>query len=161
MWGSGANCWIRLEMTTRTIVSTPTGPPAVGPYSQAIKAQGLVFVSGQLGLDPSTHQLVVGGVEAHTERAILNIQLVLKAAGSDLDRVVRCVVYLTTMEHFAAMNRVYECFFDKDKPARTTVAVSGLPRNSLVEIEATALASRRTFESALVRLATRFRRQPA
>jgi 2-iminobutanoate/2-iminopropanoate deaminase len=148
-------------MTTRTIISTPTGPPAVGPYSQAIKAQGLVFVSGQLGLDPATHQLVVGGIEAHTERAIRNTQLVLKAAGSDLDRVVRCVVYLTTMEHFAAMNRVYERFFDSDKPARTTVAVFGLPRNSLVEIEATALASRRPFESALVRLATQFRRQPA
>jgi 2-iminobutanoate/2-iminopropanoate deaminase len=161
LWPGQLNFRFRLEMTTRTIVSTPTGPPAVGPYSLAIKAQGLVFVSGQLGLDPATHQLVVGGVEAHTERAIRNTQLVLRAAGSDLERVVRCVVYLTTMEHFAAMNKVYERFFDKDKPARTTVAVSGLPRNSLVEIEATALASRRPFESAMVRLATRFRRQRA
>lgn len=160
-WLRRADLSIRSEKTTRTIISTSRSAPAVGPYSQAIKAQGLVFVSGQLGLDPATHQLVVGGVEAHTERAIRNTQLVLQAAGSDLDRVVRCVVYLTTMEHFAAMNGVYERFFDKGKPSRTTVAVSGLPRNSLVEIEATALAGRRPFAWVLVRLATQFRRQPA
>ncbi len=125
----------------RTIVSTPDGPRAIGPYSQAIKASGLIFVSGQIALDPETQQLVGGGIEAQTERAIQNVQAILKAADSDLDQVVRCVVYLTTLEHFAAMNGVYERYFDRDRPARTTVAVAGLPRNSLVEIEATALAS--------------------
>jgi 2-iminobutanoate/2-iminopropanoate deaminase len=130
-------------MTTRRVIATPTGPPAIGPYSQAIEAQGLLFVSGQLALDPATHQMIVGGVEAHTERAIRNVEAILKAAGSGLDRVVRCVVYLTTMEHFAAMNGVYERYFNKDKPARTTVTVSGLPRDSLVEIEATALSRRK------------------
>jgi 2-iminobutanoate/2-iminopropanoate deaminase len=126
-------------MTTRTVISTPNGPAAIGPYSQAIKAQGLVFVAGQTALDPVTQKTVVGGVEAHTEQAIRNVEAILRAAGSGLDRVVRCVVYLTTMEHFAAMNGVYERFFDNDPPARTTIAVSGLPRNSLVEVEATAL----------------------
>jgi 2-iminobutanoate/2-iminopropanoate deaminase len=131
-------------MITRTVISTPNGPLAVGPYSQAIKAQDLVFVAGQIALDPMTQNIVAGGVEAHTEQAIRNVEAILKAAGSGLDGVVRCVVYLTTMEHFAAMNGVYERFFDNDKPARTTVAVSGLPRNSLVEIEVTALAAGHT-----------------
>jgi 2-iminobutanoate/2-iminopropanoate deaminase len=128
-------------MITRTVISTPNGPLAIGPYSQAIKAQGFVFVSGQIALDPATQQIVDGGVEAHTERAIRNIAGILKASGSDLDRVVRCVVYITTMEHFAAMNGVDERCFNKDTPVRTTIAVSGLPRNSLVQIEATALLS--------------------
>jgi 2-iminobutanoate/2-iminopropanoate deaminase len=125
----------------RSVVSTTEGPAAIGPYSQAIKASGLIFVSGQIALDPETQQIVTGGIEAHTERAIRNVDAILRAAGSELGLVVRCVVYLTTMDHFAAMNGVYERYFASEKPARTTVAVAGLPRNSLVEIEVTALAA--------------------
>jgi 2-iminobutanoate/2-iminopropanoate deaminase len=125
-------------MNPRSIISTPRGPLAVGPYSQAIKTKDLIFVSGQIALDPETQELVEGGIEAHAERAIRNVEAILKAAGLELDSVVRCVVYLTTMEHFAAMNGVFGRFFAK--PARTTIAVAGLPRNSLIEIEVTALA---------------------
>jgi len=124
------------------VVSTPKGAHAVGPYSQAIKTSDLVFVSGQIALDPETGEIVAGGIEAHeahTERALRNVEAILEAARSNLGLVVRCVVYLTTMEHFAAMNSVYERFFGKDKPSRSTVAVSGLPRNSLIQIETTAL----------------------
>lgn len=127
-------------MAARTVVSTPNAPAAIGPYSQAIKAQGLLFLAGQTPLDPLTQQVVAGGIEAQTEQVIRNVEAVLTAAGSSLGQVVRCVVYLTTMEHFAAMNNVYERFFKSDNPARTTIAVSALPRNSLVEIEATALS---------------------
>jgi 2-iminobutanoate/2-iminopropanoate deaminase len=98
-----------------------------------------VFVSGQIALDPATQEIVDGGVEVHTERAIRNIEAILQSTGADLSNVVRCVVYLTTMEHFSAMNGAYQNYFGADKPARTAIAVSSLPRNSLVEIEATAL----------------------
>ncbi len=123
----------------RSIVSTAHGPAAIGPYSQAIKTSDLIFVSGQIALDPENGQIVQGGIEAHTDRALRNVEAILKAAGSDLSLVVRCVVYLTTMEHFGAMNGVYERYFGNYAPARSTVAVSGLPRNSLIEIEVTAL----------------------
>jgi 2-iminobutanoate/2-iminopropanoate deaminase len=123
----------------RVVVSTAEGAQAIGPYSQAIKTSDMIFVSGQIALDPGTGQIVAGGIEAHTERALQSVEAILKAAGSDLSLVVRCVVYLTDMEHFDAMNRVYEQFFGKNKPARSTVAVSALPRRSLVEIEVTAL----------------------
>jgi 2-iminobutanoate/2-iminopropanoate deaminase len=102
----------------------------------------MVFVSGQIALHPDTQELVMGGIEAQTERAICNVEAVLKSAGSKLGDVVRCVVYLTTMEHFAAMNSVYQLHFEREPPARTTIAVSGLPLGALVEIEATALISR-------------------
>jgi len=127
------------SVDTRLVISTRRGPAAVGPYSQAIKALGLIFVSGQIALDPRNQQLVEGGIEAHTERAIQNVEAILIEAGSDLSHVVRCILYLTTMDHFAAANDVYRRYFQSDPPARTTVAVSALPRNSLVEIEATAL----------------------
>jgi 2-iminobutanoate/2-iminopropanoate deaminase len=121
------------------VILTTEGARAVGPYSQAIKTADAIFVSGQIALDPATGVIVAGGVEAHTDRAIRNIEAILKAAGTDLGHVVRCVVYLTEMEHFAAMNNAYERFFGPVRPARTTVAVAALPLGSLVEIEATAV----------------------
>jgi 2-iminobutanoate/2-iminopropanoate deaminase len=103
-----------------------------------------VFVSGQIALDPVTQQVVDGDVGRHTDQALRNVDAILRAAGSDFDGVLRCVVYLTTMEHFAAMNRVYERFFAAEPPARTTIAVASLPRGSLVEIEVTARVLRRS-----------------
>jgi 2-iminobutanoate/2-iminopropanoate deaminase len=129
-------------MSARIVIATSEAPLAIGPYSQALKSNGLLFVSGQIALQPDTQQLVSGGIEVQTERALRNVEAILKSAGANLGNVVRCVVYLTTMEHFAAMNSVYELFFEREPPARTTIAVSGLPLGSLIEIEATALASR-------------------
>ena len=126
-------------MTNRNFISTSDGAAAIGPYSQAIKIGDLIVVAGQIALDPSTTRIIEGGVEEHTERVIRNIETILGAAGARLDQVVRCVVYLTTMEHYAAMNEVYGRFFGDCKPVRTTVAVTGLPAGSLVEIEATAI----------------------
>jgi 2-iminobutanoate/2-iminopropanoate deaminase len=126
-------------MSDRKIVSAARGPKAIGPYSQAIKANGQVFVSGQIPLDPVTQELVGSDVRTQAEQALRNVEAILSEAGAELRDVVRCVVYLTTMEHFTEMNAVYARFFPDHPPARTTVAVSGLPRNSLIEIEATAL----------------------
>jgi 2-iminobutanoate/2-iminopropanoate deaminase len=123
----------------RSAISTTEGARAIGPYSQAIKTADTIFVSGQIAIDPATGVIVPGGLEAQTDRAIRNIEAILEAAGLNLGHVVRCVVYLTEMEHFAAMNSVYERFFGPVKPARTTVAVSALPLGSLVEIEARAV----------------------
>jgi 2-iminobutanoate/2-iminopropanoate deaminase len=104
-------------MSTRIVVATTEAPLAIGPYSQALKSNGLVFVSGQIALHPDTQQLVNGDIEAQTERVLRNVEAVLKSAGSNLGNVVRCVVYLTTMEHFAVMNSVYGVFFEREPPA--------------------------------------------
>lgn len=124
----------------RTVVRTSSAPGAVGPYSQAIAAGGLVWASGQIALDPATGALVEGGIEEQTKQALLNLQAVLEASGSGLDRVVRATVYLTDLEDFEAMNRVYSTFFAEAPPARVCVEVSALPRGGLVEIDAVALA---------------------
>lgn len=124
---------------TQQAISTKAAPNPVGPYSRAIKAGGFVLVSGQIPLDPATQRIVEGDVAAQTERVLLNISAVLKAAGSGMEKVVRCGVFLKNMEDFEAMNAVYVRFFEGVAPARTTVAVSGLPRNALVEIDAIAL----------------------
>jgi len=126
-------------MTAKTIVSTPNAPQAIGPYSQAVRADGLVFTAGQIGLDPSTMEMVVGGVEAQTRQVMTNLKNVLEAAGSSLGRVVKTTVFLTDMANFAAMNAIYAEFFSGEPPARSTVAVAGLPKGALVEIEAVAL----------------------
>ena len=122
-------------------VSTPEAPEAIGPYSQAIVANGLVFCSGQVGLEPGKSGALVGAgdVAAQTRRAVQNLAAVLEAAGSGLQKVVKTTVYLTDMQHFAAMNQVYAELFASHKPARATVAVAALPRAALVEIEAIAL----------------------
>src|SRR6266496_1532797 len=105
----------------REVIATPNAPQAIGPYSQAIRANGLVFVSGQIPLDPATGQLVGEGVAEQTERALANLDAILKAAGSALDQVVRTTVYLKDMGEFAAMNAVYARFFPQEAPARATV----------------------------------------
>jgi 2-iminobutanoate/2-iminopropanoate deaminase len=121
-------------------VATPDAPAAIGPYSQAIVAGGLVFTAGQVALDPKTMELVEGDVKAQTERVFANLAAVLRAAGTGLDRVVKATVFLADMGDFAAMNEVYARAFGGHRPARSTVAVRTLPKNARVEIELVALA---------------------
>ena len=124
----------------KEVIATDRGPKAIGPYSQAIRANGLLFVSGQIPLDPVTQQLVAGDVRAQTERALENVKGILEAAGSSLDRVVRASVFLADMNEFAAMNEVYGRYFHTQPPARSTVQVARLPRDARVEIDVIALA---------------------
>jgi 2-iminobutanoate/2-iminopropanoate deaminase len=124
----------------REVISTNNGPKAIGPYSQAIRANGFVFVSGQVSFDPVTNTLVLGDVGAQTNRVIQNLSGILKAAGSSLDKVVRATVFLKNMNDFAAMNEVYAKHFPSQPPARSTVEVARLPKDVLVEIDVIALA---------------------
>ena len=124
----------------REIVSTKDAPQAIGPYSQAIKAGGFVFTSGQIAIDPATQQVVAGDVAAQTERVLRNLSEILEAAGSGLGKVVRSTVFLKSMNDFAAMNQVYGQYFSSDAPARSTVEVARLPKDVLVEIDVIALA---------------------
>lgn len=123
----------------RERIATESAPAAIGPYSQAIATGELVFASGQIALDPRSGQLVEGDVQAQTRQALENLSAVLQAGGSSLARVVKTTVFLTTMRNFSAMNEVYGQYFVGEPPARSTIAVAELPRNALVEIEATAL----------------------
>ncbi len=125
-------------MTEHRIVSTDRAPAAIGPYSQAVVGHGLVYTSGQVGMDPASGELVEGGVTAQTAQVLANLAAVLEAAGSRLELVLKTTVYLTTMDDFAAMNEVYRQAFDDVLPARSTVAVAGLPKGALVEIDAVA-----------------------
>jgi 2-iminobutanoate/2-iminopropanoate deaminase len=120
-------------------VKTETAPNPVGPYSQAIRANGLVFASGQIALDPATNQIVQGGIEAQTQRVLQNLKAVLTAAGSNMDLVVKTTVYLADMSEFGAMNEIYGKFFVLTPPARSTIEVSRLPRDVRVEIDVIAL----------------------
>lgn len=120
------------------VVQTDQAPAAVGPYSQAIRFQNMVFSAGQVALDPSTGILVGDDVKAQTVQVFKNLQAVLAAAGTDLSKVVKTTVFLTTMDHFAAMNEIYGSQFPNNPPARSTVAVAGLPKAALVEIEVVA-----------------------
>ena len=122
----------------RDAVRTEGAPGAIGPYSQGIKFGGLVFTAGQVGFDPATGQFVEGGVEEQTRRALENVSAILEAAGTSLKQAVKVTVFLSDMSLFEAMNGVYKQFFSDTPPARTTVAVAGLPRNALVEIECVA-----------------------
>jgi 2-iminobutanoate/2-iminopropanoate deaminase len=122
-------------------VQTESAPAAIGPYSQAVKANGMVFCSGQIPIDPQTGQFVSGGVAEQTEQVLKNLSAVLNAAGSSLDQVVKTTVFLADMQEFAAMNEVYGKFFTGISPARATVAAAGLPKDARVEIEAVALLS--------------------
>jgi len=124
----------------REVVSTKDAPQAIGPYSQAIKANGFVFTSGQIAIDPSTQQVVAGDVAAQTDRVLRNLSEILEAAGSGLGKVVRSTVFLKSMNDFAAMNQVYGQYFSSDPPARATVEVARLPKDALVEIDVVALA---------------------
>ena len=124
----------------KEIVQTEHAPHAIGPYSQAVKVNGLVFASGQIPIDPRTGQFVEGGIQEQTEQVLKNLAAVLDAAGSGLKRVVKTTVFLADMQEFAAMNEVYARFFDEEPPARATVEAARLPRDARVEIEAIALA---------------------
>ena len=124
----------------REVISTNDGPKAIGPYSQAIKANGFVFVSGQVGIDPATQQVITGDVAAQTDRIMKNLAGILKAAGSGLEKVVRSTVFLKNMGDFGAMNEVYGKYFTSAPPARSTVEVARLPKDVAVEIDVIALA---------------------
>jgi len=124
----------------KQIIQTDRAPQAIGPYSQAVKARGFVYASGQIPIDPATGQFVAGGIREQTEQVLKNVEAVLEASGSSLDKVVKTTVFLADMEEFAAMNEVYARFFSREPPARATVQAAGLPRNAKVEIEVIALA---------------------
>ena len=124
----------------RDVIATKDGPQAIGPYSQAIRAGGFVFVSGQVAIDPSNQQVISGDVAAQTDRVCKNLSGILTAAGSSLQKVVRSTVFLKNMGDFAAMNEVYGRYFNAAPPARSTVEVARLPKDVLVEIDVIALA---------------------
>ena len=123
---------------TRSIITTDGAPAAIGPYAQGVRVGNLIYTAGQGALDPITGQLVPGGIKEQTERTLENLKAILEAGGSSLGQVVKATVFLKDMNDFAAMNAVYASYFESDAdtlPARTTVEVSRLPRNMLVEID--------------------------
>lgn len=124
---------------TRTMVQTLDAPQAIGPYSQAIRAGNLLFLSGQIPLDPATGELVTGSIEIQARRALDNLVAVARAGDSDLDRVVKLTVYLTDLSHFAAVNAVMAGYFQAPYPARAVLGVTALPRGAAIEIEAVCL----------------------
>ena len=124
----------------KEIISTEKGPKAIGPYSQAVRANGFIFVSGQIPLDPATGQLVEGDIASQTTRVIENMKAIVEAAGSSLNHVVKISVFLKDMNDFAAMNEVYARHFTTNPPARATIEASRLPRDVRVEMDLIALA---------------------
>ena len=124
---------------TREAVQTENAPRAIGPYQQAIKANGFIYTAGQIPIDPKTANLVEGDISAQTRQVLENLKAVLEAGGSALDRVVKATVFLKNMADFAAMNEVYAQYLGRAKPARATVAVAELPRGALIEIDLVAL----------------------
>jgi len=127
------------DRTIQVIKTDKAGPP-VGPYSQAIKAGGFVFVAGEKGMDPATKQIVPGGIEPETRRTLENIKVILAAAGSSMDLVVSTFVFMTDLSQFSKMNEIYAEYFKRNPPGRTTVEVKSLPAGAHVEITVTALA---------------------
>lgn len=123
----------------RETVKADAAPQPIGPYSHAVKANGFIFVSGQVGLDPGTGQMVGQDIKTQTRRALANVKAVLEAAGSSMDRVMKCSVFLKDMNDFGPMNEEYGSYFMELPPARTTVQVAKLPRDALVEIDAIAI----------------------
>ena len=123
----------------RSVVSTPDAPKAIGPYSQAIKAGGWLFVSGQIPIDPATGALVTGSIADQTHRVLQNLGAILRAGGASFDQVVKTTVYLTDMADFAAMNEVYATYFPQPAPARATIQAARLPRDVRVEIDLVAV----------------------
>ena len=124
----------------REVIATEQAPQAIGPYSQAIRAQGLIFTSGQIAIDPATAQIIGGDVSAQTDRVLKNLAAILQASGSSLEKVLRCTVFLKNMGDFVAMNEVYGRYFKQSPPARSTVEVARLPKDVLIEIDVIALA---------------------
>ncbi|HWZ43035.1 MAG TPA: RidA family protein [Candidatus Saccharimonadales bacterium] len=127
-------------MNAREVISTPNAPKAIGPYSQAIKANGFIFISGQVAFNPATGELITGGIQEQTQQVLKNLEAILAAAGSSWEKVVRTNVYLKNMSEFAQMNEIYGKVFKSDPPARSTVEVARLPRDVSVEIDLIALA---------------------
>lgn len=124
----------------KEVISTDHGPKAIGPYSQAIRANGFIFISGQVAFDPATGQLVEGGIVQQTDRVMRNLKAIVEAAGSTLDKTVKTTVFLKDMGEFTQMNEVYAGYFPSNAPARATVEVARLPRDVRVEIDLIALA---------------------
>ncbi|MBZ5503657.1 MAG: RidA family protein [Acidobacteriia bacterium] len=124
----------------KEIIATEKGPKAIGPYSQAVKANGFIFTAGQVPFDPATGQLIEGDVAWQTARVLENLKAIVEAAGSSLERAVKATVYLKDMNDFAAMNEVYARYFPKEPPARSTVEAARLPRDVRVEIDLIVLA---------------------
>lgn len=122
----------------KQIIKTESAPKAIGPYSQAVRAGDFLFASGQIPIDPSTGEFVVGGIREETEQVLKNIRALLESAGTDLNHVVKTTVFLADMDDFAAMNEVYGRFFGENPPARATVQAARLPRDARVEIEVVA-----------------------
>jgi 2-iminobutanoate/2-iminopropanoate deaminase len=126
---------------SRKVVHSDHAPKAIGPYSQAIRTDAMVYTAGQIGVDPSTGEFVSNDVEGQTRKALENLQNILQAAGSSISNVVKTTVFLQDMNDFTKMNGIYAEFFGENPPARSTVAVAGLPKGALVEIEVVALIS--------------------
>lgn len=124
---------------SKNVVVTDQAPAAIGPYSQAIIANGMVFTSGQVGLIPGTKTLVEGGIDAQTKQTLENVKALLEASGTNLSKVLKTTVFLRAMADFAAMNAIYSTYFPENPPARSTIAVADLPLNALIEIETIAL----------------------
>ena len=120
-------------------IQTTKAPAAIGPYSQAVEANGFVFASGQLGINPATGEFVEGDVQAQTRQALTNARAIMNEAGLDLNNVIKTTVFLSDMANFAAMNEIYAEFFREPYPARSAVAVKTLPKNALVEVECIAV----------------------
>ncbi len=125
----------------RQIISTTEAPSAIGPYSQAVQAGGMLFVSGQIPIDPASGELVQGGVEAETRQVLNNLKAILEAAGSSLEKVVKATLFIADMNQFGTINAIYAEYFQTDPPARACVEVARLPKDVQIEIEAVALVS--------------------
>ena len=126
-------------MHNKEVIVSDKAPQAIGPYSQGIRINNLVFTAGQLGIDRSTGNLVMGGIETETHQALTNIQYILESAGTSLLNVIKTTVFLRDMQDFALMNEVYSTFFKSNPPARSTIQVAALPKSGSVEIEAIAI----------------------
>lgn len=126
------------ECDMKKIISTPNAPAAIGPYSQAIEVNGMLFTSGVIPIDPQTNTLVTGGVEVQAKQAIGNLKNLIEAAGSSMDKVVKTTVFIKNMDDFGKINDIYKEFFTSDFPARSCVEVARLPKDVLIEIEAIA-----------------------
>ena len=129
---------VKKEEIMKEIISTDKAPAAIGPYSQAVKIGGLLFISGMIPIDPATNTLVEGGIEVQAERALENVKALLEASGTSMDKVVKTVVFIKNMDDFAKVNEIYAKYFTSNYPARSCVEVARLPKDVLIEMEAVA-----------------------
>ncbi len=135
MIDEAGNC---VSMSPKRIVNTDKAPNAIGPYSQAIKVNKMVYLSGQIAIDPATQQLIESDIETQTKRVLENLKAVIEASGNSLENVVKTTIYLTDMDDFSKVNEIYASYFSLSKPARSTVCVAKLPKNAKIEIDAIA-----------------------